>query len=281
MSSSPDGEFQWRSVAPAGNAPAEEAHDAELENPPLESFERPRPADPWRHRRGEPRVFAFVWTLYMLASVLGSLLWITRNSVLAGSAYGPAARVMLMMIILGATVLWPMARLSQVLPSGSVIRATLADLVIVALPIQVVVWPLVFLAAWPWQAILGLSALLLVWPALMGGVITLAQVIARRTRQGSVAAALLPACSMGVALAMVLTGPVVIGSRVQHAVDPTQTTLWLLSPLTHIFRLAGIGLNLPRSVVSPVDWSMLGGIGGAAGGLWFLAACLARGGREA
>lgn len=265
-------EFHWQpaSLSLALN------QNPEIENPSIESFELPQPVDPWKHRRGEPRVFAFVWTLYMLAAVLGSLLWISRTSVLAGSAYGPAARIMLLMIAIGATVLWPMARLSQLLPTGNVVKATLADLLIVALPIQVIVWPLIFLAGWPMQTIVGLAVLMVVWPALMGGLIALAQAIARRTGPEGVFSVVAPACFMTVALAGVLVGPVMIGLARRQSLDPTRATPWLFSPLTHIFRLAGMGLNTPRSTISSIDWSMLGAVGGAAGGLWFLAACLAR-----
>ncbi|MBC7771825.1 MAG: hypothetical protein H7210_04980 [Pyrinomonadaceae bacterium] len=253
-----------------------------IENPSVESFEVSLPSaiDPWQHRRGEPRVFAFLWTLYMLASVLGSLLWITRTSVLAGSAYGPAARIMLLMIAIGATVLWPMARLSQLLPSGNVVKATLADLVIVALPIQVIVWPLVFLAAWPFQAVFGIAVLMFVWPALMGGLIALAQVMIRRAGPESVFALIAPAFFMALSVAGVLAGPVMIGVQRVQSVDPTRATVWLFSPLTHIFRLAGIGLSTPRPTISSADWSMLGAVGGVAGGLWFLAACLAHTGQK-
>jgi len=268
-------EFHWQPAA------LSVVPHPEVENPSVESFELPQAADPWKHRRGEPRVFAFFWTLYMLAAVLGSLLWISRTSVLAGSAYGPAARIMLLMIAVGATILWPMARLSQLYPSGSIIKATLADLLIVALPIQVVVWPLIFLAGWPIRAIVGLSVLMVVWPALIGGWIALAQSITRQVRERGTVATVAPGFFMAVVLASVLTGPLMIGVQRQQTVDATRAVQWVFSPFTHIIRLTGVGLNAPRATISGVDWSMLGAVGGAAAGLWFLAAWVARGGREA
>lgn len=290
------GEFAWESVLAARHVPPtrdERGDVLDVAYPAPEMFESvdesddpralgpvvsPRPPDPWRHRRAEPRLFAFLWTLYLLASVLGSLMWVAKSSVLAGSAYGPAARTMLLLIITGALLLWPMVRLSQLRPQGSLVAAGLLDFVVVAFPIQLIVWPLIFLASWRVDAVAAVALLAATWPALTGGILVLFQTFSRRAA-GSMMEPLLGVIGMLLLLMLIVSGPLWLVLAPPHGSNG-HGLAWTFSPLTHMFRLTGSGMKGPVTPVARLDFVILSGVGGAALVLWILAGVLDRGCRR-
>ncbi len=241
--------------------------------PVVSGAARPAAVDPWAHRRAEPRLFAFLWTLYLFVTVLGSLLWLTRSGVLAASAYGPAARIMLIVIAAGATILWPMVRLSQIVPRERPVSAAFGDLVVVVMPVQVVVWPLAFLANWPVKVVALVSVMLLVWPALSGGLIAIA--FAECYRRG--VPALRPVVRMGwmvLCIAAVCAGPlVVILTAVGEQIDITSWA-WKLSPFTFVFLLTGTGLRGPHAPIGWHDWLSLLPVAFAAILSWLVAGAI-------
>jgi hypothetical protein len=234
-----------------------------------------RPAfDPWAHRRGEPRLFAFLWTLYLFITVLGSLLWLTRSGVLAASAYGPAARIMLIVIAAGATILWPMVRFSQIAPATRPLSAAFNDLVVIVMPVQVVVWPLAFLANWPVKVVAVLAGMLFVWPALTGGLVATAFALARR-REVPILSAPARITWMLVCIGASCAGPlVVVLTGVGEKIDLANWA-WKLSPFTLVFLLTGTGLRGPHAPVGVQDWLSLAPVAGAALLVWLFAACTA------
>src|SRR5262249_53298101 len=133
--------------------------------------------DIWAHRRAEPRLFAFLWSVYVLIAVMGSILWLARmpaGSTGASSMYSPAARTLLVVIAAGITVLWPMTRLSQAAPERDPVGSALADLLVVQLPVQMVIWPMALLANWPGPVVMAVAMLFLAWGLLTGGILALA-----------------------------------------------------------------------------------------------------------
>ncbi len=134
--------------------------------------------DPWAHRRGEPRVFALAWSLYLLAAVTGAIVWIVRGQTTA-SAAGPAARIVLVVINIGIVVGWPMVRLSQRSPRDerpprSASGSALVDMLIVFVPAQVIVWPLSWVARWPLEIAAAIVGLMAAWSLLTCAVVALA-----------------------------------------------------------------------------------------------------------
>lgn len=253
--------------------------DAEMDAGGVRAPARSRRApDPWAHRRGEPRLFAFLWTLYLFVTVLGSLLWLTRSGVLAASAYGPAARIMLIVIAAGATLLWPMIRLSQLAPSGGIPTSVFSDLIVIVMPVQVVVWPLAFLANWPIRVVAVLAGMLLAWPALIGGLIALAQAISRRSRFGEMSA-MARVAWMLVCLVVVAVGPVVVAVSGSGEQIDISSWAWKLSPFTFVFVLTGTGLRGPHAPIGVSDWLALAPVAVGAGAVWLTAALVARRGR--
>jgi hypothetical protein len=230
--------------------------------------------DPWAHRRGEPRLFAFLWTLYLFITVLGSLLWLTRSGVLAASAYGPAARIMLIVIAAGATILWPMVRMSQLPPPSRPVAAAFNDLVVIVMPVQVVVWPLAFLANWPVKVVAVLAAMLLVWPLLTGGLLAIAFACGDR-RPGRGLSGFSRVAWTLVCIAAASAGPiVVILTGVGEQIDISDWA-WKLSPFTLVFLLTGTGLRGPHSPVGVHDWFSLAPVAGAALVTWVIAGWIA------
>jgi hypothetical protein len=130
-----------------------------------------RREDPWAHRRGEPRTFAVVWIVFMVAAIAVSLIPIGETGLRTVEAYRPTARVLAGLLGLGVGVVWPLIRLSQVRPLRPG-RALGQDLWIIAIPAfamcaaQMAPW----MAAWPLSVAATLSGMIVGWALLVGGV---------------------------------------------------------------------------------------------------------------
>lgn len=131
-------------------------------------------ADPWAHRKGEPRPLALLWASYlMLAAAL--TIFAAYNSLHPPSQaqFIYASRALFVMIALGACVLWPMVRLSQQFPARRV-RTVLVDAVIIAAPAWIVLMPSPMLTRWSIEIAVALSVSLTAWTVLAGGALALA-----------------------------------------------------------------------------------------------------------
>ncbi|MBX3406368.1 MAG: hypothetical protein KF869_06360 [Phycisphaeraceae bacterium] len=233
--------------------------------------------DPWEHRRGEPRVFAFFWTLYVLVAVAGSVLWLAQSSAVSSSTYGPAARVMLVVVMTGAVVLWPMVRLSQSAPRAAPVRAVAADVVVVLFPLQMVVWPLIMLAQWPLNIVAALSVLTAAWVILIGGVQALALAVEqwRGASPGNWSRALWMLACLALAGGAPLLG---LARRAVHGPDAADPASWsVLSPFTAIGALTGRGFSGPQGPAGAAQWAGIVAVVGVAAVLWLLAAAWPRG----
>jgi len=232
---------------------------------PTQRFEA---RDPWAHRRGEPRVFAFLWTVYVMLAVGGSVLWASRFAALA-SSFGPAARVMLVVLAVGATVLWLMVRLSQASPARAAAAHVLTDCAIILTPVQLVLWPLAVLAGWPLGVVAAIAALMAAWTLLVGGVLAIALGGTRASAPGEMVL-LARTAWMLVILALVGWAPLVMAS-LGSASTPAPVWLAPLSPLTAIPALTGKGISGPQVPVTQMEWRAIGGTAIAAGIAWVLA----------
>jgi len=134
-----------------------------------EDFVPPFPPDRWAHRRGEPRVFALLWTMFLLVATMGMLGSVIAGGVLSFDVYRPAARILLVVAMVGAGVLWPMTRLCQDTPLEGGRRAAARDVLVILLPLQAIIWPQYWLAAWPLAPLSALALAMLAWVLLIGG----------------------------------------------------------------------------------------------------------------
>lgn len=218
--------------------------------------------DIWAHRRGEPRLFAFLWSLYILVAVMGSILWLARLPIVTASTYSPAARTLLVVLAAGITVLWPMTRLSQMAPERDAVGAMLADLLVIQLPVQLVIWPMSFLANWPVRVVGAVALLFLAWGLLTGGMLALAFAGAARGRnrtrnlagqlprpvtRGIWMAACILAVVAAPAAAMVLSN---VGQTAKFWLD----ALDMASPFTAVFAISGTGWSGPTTAVQRPQW---------------------------
>lgn len=229
-----------------------------------------RPRDPWAHRRGEPRLFAFFWTFYVLLSVAGSLTWIARMGVISVGAYGPAARIMLVVVSVGMIVLWPMTRLSQASPERNSLVSTLVDLIVVQVPVQIVIWPLHVLANWPLDIVAAVAAMMGAWGVLTAGVLALAlggreiRTVRDPRLGGRVVWTV-------VFVAAIMTAPIVSGLAYALGHAPP-AWLTMCSPITAIPALTGRGLIGPGAPVSRLQWDTVIVTLSIALGVWSAAA---------
>ncbi len=131
----------------------------------------------WSHRRGEPRWFALWWTVFVLSSAMIAMA--SAGGPFGGSfeSYQPALRLLMLGLGCGVALLWPATRLSQEPPEGGVggvLGSVLMDLIVVQVPVQAVLLPLVVLARWPLGVVLSLGLNALAWGVLVGALLAAA-----------------------------------------------------------------------------------------------------------
>ncbi|MFG0305361.1 MAG: hypothetical protein ACF8Q5_04010 [Phycisphaerales bacterium JB040] len=151
--------------------------NAQRVQPELDVFGRaPKGRPDWSHRKGEPRVFALMWMMYLMGASLLMVTTIAAVQSISPGVVRPAARAMLTTAAVGICVLWPMVRLSQRRPERTTLGAVAADLVVLLPPLGALALPqaLTVLANWPMQVVLALLAGLTGWAVLLGAVLALA-----------------------------------------------------------------------------------------------------------
>lgn len=154
--------------------PGSDAQPGFFEAPEKHLFGSKDGADPWAHRRGEPRTFVALWIVYLLAATVISIGALGAFGMLSLDVYRPAARSLLVLTAIGIGVLWPMLRLSQEHPRQPM-RSMLVDFVVVVLPVQALLWPqaLPWMANWSVPLVAGLAAVFAAWGALVSGILAL------------------------------------------------------------------------------------------------------------
>lgn len=222
----------------------------------------PEGYDDWSHRRGEPRVFALIWMIFLMC-VTGLMFASMRDAFyVSPTITRPAARGMIVTTMAGLVLLWPAIRLSQQ-PAERPVRSVLRDLFVLLVPAQAVIWPNAMreLADWPVDLLLALAGSFVAWSLLVGGLLALADSgrVAGRHRGLWMAAVVLIA--LGAPLAAVLTG------NAGPGLPDTPRPGWMLSPLTSVLEISRDRLVLGRTdPVARAQWRILfaaGCVGGA------------------
>ncbi|HBS28603.1 MAG TPA: hypothetical protein DEB06_03930 [Phycisphaerales bacterium] len=222
-------------------------------------FRRIEGADPWAHRKGEPRPFALLWAVYLSAAALLTIFAVSRITVPSTGQFVYACRAMLVMVNLGAVVLWPMTRLSQQFPARPA-RSLLTDLAIVVVPAQAVVWPMPLLAHWDWGVTAAQSASSAAWASLVGAVLMLAT---RHPSHSGRSLAMLACLGVALAAPALLVVPVMLNRPAS-----ADLLLWF-SPLTtpYVISAAPSGHG---PVMATAEWLLVLAPLPAALGLWLL-----------
>lgn len=235
----------------------------------------PVPRDPWAHRRGEPRVFALLWTVFLLIATMGMLGQVVAGGVLSFDVYRPAARVLLVVSMIGVGVLWPMTRLSQSRPAEGGLAAARRDIAVILLPLQAIIWPQHWLAAWAWWPLAALAAAMVAWVLLIGGGLALAlQGLFPRGEHVPRQEGRRTAWMLGTLVLAFGTLPL----RLLEVEDMT-TAMGLWSDLIGVLSPVGAVLELSHDrawsgnaiAVSSGHWAGIGVVLAAAAALWLLA----------
>jgi hypothetical protein len=265
-------------LADLSPAPAEPPPQS-LPEQPSQSSTRPRRYDPWAHRRGEPRLFAFLWSLFLFAATLTTFGSASASGELSHETLRPAARTLLVLIAVGISIGWPLVRLSQS-PDRHPRRGSLRDAIVILVPIHAVLWPqmLWWLAQWPISVVAALVALFTAWTMLIAALLAYAQITRPAASSVSPRANAHATNWMLIFIALTLLGlvPALIdSSRLARAGDviPRAANLsWMPSPITGAWDLArDRSWTGNAASVSRLHWLAIGVVSLIAGVVWALA----------
>jgi hypothetical protein len=225
------------------------------------------PNDPWAHRKGEPRLFTLVWSIYLLIGAMGTIFATRTIGPPTPAAYRIGCLAMVTVVAVGGTILWPVVRLSQRSPTRPA-RAALVDLVVILLPVQSVVWPMPMLTRWPWDVTAAIALMVTGWIVLIGGVV--AHATARP-------AGFLRVAVMAAICVVIFGGPALgVAGAARGWWTPRAGVL--ASPVTGPWALADTPPNLrPRMSVPEWAWTGAPWVAGAA--VWASTAAARRRGR--
>jgi hypothetical protein len=208
--------------------------------PPAPASRPAAKVDRWAHRRAEPRSLAVIWMLYLVAAGVLTIGTQGMLGLIAPDVYRPAARVLLAAAGAGVSILWPMIRLSQVVPARPV-RATILDALVLAGPLHAIIWSqaLPWMADWSPAVGAVLSILYSGWVLVIGALLLVA--MGRRRHARDHPAPWIPRTAwMVVFVFLAVAAPLLHGIDAFHAAsDPRR--VWvpgLFSPLSAIFEIA-------------------------------------------
>lgn len=258
---------------------APEAHEkSAADGAERDLFGKPPPKGhkDWSHRKGEPRMLAFLWCVVLLAATLLTFFIAGSGGLISPSSYRAAARGMLLVITLGLTVAWPVIRLSQNRPrgeSGPVL--VLKDLAVLLVPVQAVIWTQYLIAGWSVSVLGAFTLGMIAWALVAGGLIALAVGPAQR-RPSPVPAAWFWALVLG---GVILAAPAYLLSRgvIQgELLHEAPGWLRMASPLTMVHEL--LQDRAGQGVIARVDgehWRAIGFTAAGAGLAWVVSIGLA------
>lgn len=219
--------------------------------------------DPWAHRKGEPRLFALFWSIYLMLSALVTIFATRTIGIPQASRFQYGALALLVMVTAGFSFLWPLTRLSQRAPRRPV-RSIGADLLVMLVPLQAVIWPMPILTGWPVEVIGGLATLLSCWVIGISGFV----LFGCTTRSHAERAMWMMACVL-----CVLAAPIWYVWVTRLAPQSPQAD-WLLrwSPFTGIHQLTEAPAN-QHAAMSREEWiaaAAPAGVGIVVWAIWFL-----------
>jgi hypothetical protein len=244
--------------------------DAEIIWPP------PPPADPWAHRRGEPRIFLLLWIGWLMAVTAISFGTLGPRGIVDPDEARPSTRVLLLLVIIGPALLWPAFRLCQVRPRH-ILRSIFLDMLVLLLPAQLVIWPQVLLAFWPIPVVGAVVVFFILWTILIGAVLALAfaaesarhpiDTLPQVSSRGIWMFVILLLSVFAPALSLLLPGPIDPLQEGPDAMGPVP--LFTFSPWTAAYELTADRFwSGSSAAILPGHWAALRWLGFGAGVLW-------------
>lgn len=193
----------------------------------------------WSHRKGEPRVFALLWMIFLLTTTALMFARLATGFSISPSVSRPASQEMLVIVAIGMSILWPMVRLSQRIPPPSIVMSSIRDLIVVIVPMQAVIWPqrLIVLGGWSSEVVLALALHTLAWGIVIAGAVSLGSIFIAGSSPESQQRN--RALSMLGVLLLVFAFPLIeLLTHKGAAIGPANANLgWMLSPITGIMEL--------------------------------------------
>ena len=191
----------------------------------------------WSHRRGEPRVFALLWMIFLLSATALMFARLSSGYSISPSVSRPASREMLVIVAFGMSILWPMVRFSQTMAKPSIVAASLRDMIVILIPAQAVIWPqrLIVLGGWSTEVVLALALHLAAWGLVLAGIMSIGSILIA----GSSNHARTRVLVMIGAMIMVLGMPMIELLTLKGApIGAAHANLgWMLSPITGILEI--------------------------------------------
>lgn len=191
----------------------------------------------WSHRKGEPRVFALLWMIFLLSATALMFARLSKGYSISPSVSRPASQEMLVIIAIGMSILWPMVRFSQTIPRPSIVAASLRDMVVILIPMQAVIWPqrLIVLGGWSMEVVLALAFHFAAWGLVIAGIMSIGSILIAGSTHHARARILAMLGAMAVTTGM----PVIEFLTLKGApIGPAHANLgWMLSPITGILEL--------------------------------------------
>lgn len=241
----------------------------------------PKPAkgpDPWAHRRGEPRVFALSWTVYILLATLITFGPLAFSLGLDPMSSRHAARMLLVVLASGISILWPAVRLCQSPPSCGGLLGSWQDIVVLFIPLQAALWPMVLVTDWSILTVAAADAFLFAWAWVVGGILGLAlgpRVGGSLSADAAPGEARVPRPEFLLAILIFALGVPLAAAFRPIVLEPnTEPDLFVMaSPIAGVLELtADRSWSGQTAVVSPEHWWAVLGVFLLGVMLWFLAA---------
>jgi hypothetical protein len=193
-----------------------------------------------------PRPLIFFASLWLVGSWLVSI-GFHQPMQPSSQSYTPGVRLMLLCLIIGLLIGWPLLRLSQ-RRAHYPVRQTFLDIIVLLSTVQVVLWPLRLVTPWSTQRTAIIDATMAGWLLLAAAIVAAA--IRTNNHVARVAAML-------VCLGLCLAGPTLAWAGVATGVIAEPDRYALISPLTATHRLASEGGAPPRTE----DWTTIRWLG--------------------
>lgn len=182
-------------------------------------------------------MMALFWMIYLMGATVLMFSSMSRSHAISHEITRPAARLMILTVMLGLCVLWPMLRLSQHHPRAGHVHFVLRDVLVLFVPLQAVMWPQIasVLAHWPLVVVATLVLLCASWLMLLAGVLAMGISSVSRAASGGGPRALW----MLLILIIVFAAPIgaMVGTTAPPASIDQPRIGWLLSPITGVLEL--------------------------------------------
>lgn len=198
-----------------------------------------------------PRGLVFLASVWLIASWLLAI-GVASPVQPSSASYTPGVRLMLLCIMIGLMIIWPLMRLSQPATTRP-IQQTILDLFVLLALVQVVIWPLRLVTPWSAGRTAAIDAVIAGWTLLAAAVVASAIGTDRPGPRILGMLACLGMCALGPAAAWL---GINTGIGALELID--------LSPFLAIFTLSSDG----RAPVTTTQWQWIGLLAAAACACW-------------